>query len=302
MSEDTRNKIIEYLEELGAQPAVYNREYSHRKTKNILITVAGEKDYGLLPYFSQVIMGAYDYFQPLGYQVILVKTSAGDIEPLKNIIKSHKCDGVILSRTIENALDIKYLQDNGVPFVVIGSYNDSTVYQVDVNQQAGCQDLTEQILKMGMRKIALFCGDMTHVVTKSRMKGFLQAYEKRQIDFDCTKVFDKTGYAEIAEKQTLKMLKEEIECIICMDDNICINVLNSLRKYKVRIPKDIKIASFYNSQILDEYYPSISCVNLDIMKLAHTASDVLYGLLCGKSREKRIIQGYSILLKESTKV
>lgn len=45
-------------------------------------------------------MGAYDYFQPLGYQVILVKTSAGDIEPLKNIIKSHKCDGVILSRTI----------------------------------------------------------------------------------------------------------------------------------------------------------------------------------------------------------
>lgn len=258
VSEDTRNKIIEYLEELGAQPAVYNREYSHRKTKNILITVAGEKDYGLLPYFSQVIMGAYDYFQPLGYQVILVKTSAGDIEPLKNIIKSHKCDGVILSRTIENALDIKYLQDNGVPFVVIGSYNDSTVYQVDVNQQAGCQDLTEQILKMGMRKIA--------------------------------------------EKQTLKMLKEEIECIICMDDNICINVLNSLRKYKVRIPKDIKIASFYNSQILDEYYPSISCVNLDIMKLAHTASDVLYGLLCGKSREKRIIQGYSILLKESTKV
>ena len=83
VSEDTRNKIIEYLEELGAQPAVYNREYSHRKTKNILITVAGEKDYGLLPYFSQVIMGAYDYFQPLGYQVILVKTSAGDIEPLK---------------------------------------------------------------------------------------------------------------------------------------------------------------------------------------------------------------------------
>lgn len=33
VSEDTRNKIIEYLEELGAQPAVYNREYSHRKTK-----------------------------------------------------------------------------------------------------------------------------------------------------------------------------------------------------------------------------------------------------------------------------
>lgn len=86
-----------------------------------------------------------------------------------------------MSRTIENALDIKYLQDNGVPFVVIGSYNDSTVYQVDVNQQAGCQDLTEQILKMGMRKIALFCGDMTHVVTKSRMKGFCRHMRKDKL-------------------------------------------------------------------------------------------------------------------------
>lgn len=91
------------------------------------------------------------------------------------------------------------------------------------------------------------------------------------------------------------MLKEEIECIICMDDNICINVLNSLRKYKVRIPKDIKIASFYNSQILDEYYPSISCVNLDIMKLAHTASDVLYGLLCGKVEKKNYTRVFDII-------
>lgn len=65
VSETTRKEILEYLERLGAQPAVHNRDYSSRKTKNILITVASEKDYGLLPYFSQVIMGAYDYFQPL---------------------------------------------------------------------------------------------------------------------------------------------------------------------------------------------------------------------------------------------
>lgn len=80
-----------------------------------------------------------------------------------------------------------------------------------------------------------FCDEYDTCSDEKPNEGVLQAYEKRQIDFDCTKVFDNTGYAEIAEKQTLKMLKEEIECIICMDDNICINVLNSLRKYKVRI-------------------------------------------------------------------
>lgn len=49
-------------------------------------------------------MGAYDFFQPLGYQVLVAKTSEDDIEPLKKVIKQHKCDGVILSRTLDNAL------------------------------------------------------------------------------------------------------------------------------------------------------------------------------------------------------
>ena len=302
VSERTRKEILEYLERLGAQPAVHNRDYSSRKTKNILITVAGEKDYGLLPYFSQVIMGAYDYFQPLGYQIMVAKTSAEDIDPLKKIIKSHKCDGVILSRTIENALDIRFLQENNVPFVVIGSYDDNTVYQVDVDQQAGCRDLTGQLLDMGMRKIALFCGNKTHVVTRSRMKGFLQAFDARGIDFDCTKIFDSTGYMEIAEKCTLQMLKDGIECIICMDDNICLNVLNSLRKYKVWIPSDIKVASFYNSQVLEEYYPPISCVNLDITRLSKQASKVLYGILNEEKCPHRTMQGYEVLMKESTKM
>ena len=256
VSETNRKEILEYLERLGAQPAVHNRDYSSRKTKNILITVAGEKDYGLLPYFSQVIMGAYDYFQPLGYQIMVAKTSAEDIDPLKKIIKSHKCDGVILSRTIENALDIRFLQENNVPFVV----------------------------------------------TRSRMKGFLQAFDARGIDFDCTKIFDSTGYMEIAEKCTLQMLKDGIECIICMDDNICLNVLNSLRKYKVWIPSDIKVASFYNSQVLEEYYPPISCVKLDITRLSKQASKVLYGILNEEKCPHRTMQGYEVLMKESTKM
>lgn len=302
VSEATRESILAYIDSIGAPPAVQRRDYTRKKTRNILVTVAGEKDYGLLPYFSRVIMGAYDFFQPLGYQIMVAKTSAQDIEPLKKIIKSHKCDGVILSRTIENALDIRFLQENNIPFVVIGSYDDSSVYQVDVDQQAGCKELTARLLDMGMRKIALFCGDRTHVVTRSRMKGFFQAYNEHGIDFDCNMIFESTGYIEIAEKITLQMLKEGMECIICMDDNICLNVLNSLRKYKVWIPSEIKVASFYNSQVLEEYYPPISCVNLDITRLSKKASQILYSILNGQECPRSTMQGYEVLMKESTKL
>ena len=300
VSKETKARIDAYIKEHAVIPAVHHSAYTDKKTKNILVTVAGESNYGLLPYFSQVIIGVYDYFQSLGYQVMIAKTSEDDIEPLKKIIKQHKCDGVILSRTLENALDIQFLQKKGVPFVTIGSYDDNTIYQIDVDQRAGCRELTNRLLKKGIRRIALFGANYTHVVTQSRFKGFLQAYEDQGLDFDRRLLFEDTGYAEVAEACTEQMMKEGIECIICMDDNICVNVLNVLRKLEVAVPRDIKIASFYNSQVLEEYYPPISCVNLDIRELAVKASDILFDVLNGKMPPKRTLLGYQVLLKEST--
>lgn len=72
------------------------------------------------------------------------------------MIKQHKCDGVILSRTLDNALDIRFLQEKGVPFVTIGSYDDNTLYQIDVDQRGGCKELTMRLLQQGVRNIALF--------------------------------------------------------------------------------------------------------------------------------------------------
>lgn len=277
VSDATRQRVQEYIKANNAAPAVRRRPYTARKTRNILVTVAGERNYGLLPYFSQVIMGAYDFFQPLGYQVLVAKTSEDDIEPLKKVIKQHKCDGVILSRTLDN-----------------------TLYQIDVDQRGGCKELTMRLLQQGVRNIALFCANRTHVVTQSRWRGFLQAYEVLGLDFDKSFLFEETGYADVAERCTEQMLKAGAECIVCMDDNICLNVLNALRKFEVRIPEDILVASFYNSSVLEEYYPPISCVNLDIQALARTASGVLYDLLQGKEAKKRILQGYEVLMKDST--
>lgn len=300
VSETTKKRIFSYIEEHKVVPAVHCSAYTEKKTKNILVTIAGEGDYGLLPYFSQVIVSAYDYFQPLGYQVLVAKTSEDDIEPLKKIIRQHKCDGVILSRTLKNALDICFLQEKGVPFVTIGSYDDNTIYQVDVNQQEGCRELTRRLLKKGIRRIALFGSSFTHIVTQTRLKGFLQAYEDLGLDFDRRLLFRHTAYLQGAEECTEKAMKEGVECIICMDDNICLNVLNVLRKSGVVIPRDIKIASFYNNRVLEEYTPPISCVNLDINELALKASEVLYCVLTGKEVQKRMLLGYEVLFKEST--
>ena len=40
------------------------------------------------------------------------------------------------------------------------------------------------------------------------------------------------------------------ECIVCMDDSICRDVILKLRRDGICIPEDIGIASFYDSDLL----------------------------------------------------
>ncbi len=301
VSADTKRRVLEYIANNDVEPNIRQRRGPERKPGNIVVTVPQEDDYALLPFFSETLSSVYDYFSVYDYRIIYAKTKEDDISALEKIVGQHKADGVILTRIFSNAQDIKYLQEKKVPFVAIGSYDDKSVYQVDVDQQAGCRDLTSVLLRMGIRDIALFCADMTHMVTKGRMKGFLQAYEDNGLDFNPAMVFDNVENPFVVERITEDMLKQGVECILCMDDNICISVLNILRRNEVRVPQDIKVASFYNSQVLNEYYPPISCVDFNIKELGAMASKTLLDMLQGKETARKLTLGYNVILKESTK-
>jgi len=301
ISEATREKVSLYLEQNHIEKKVKESGYAKKQTRNICITLPREDNYAELPYFQKVLLGLCDYFSVYEFNVIPVKTSLYHIGDLENIVSKHKIDGVVLTRVMGNDPAIGFLQSRGVPFIVIGSYEDANVCQVDVDQKNGCRDLTNILLRMGIKKIALFCADFTQNVTKNRYLGFCQAYEENGIRLKEEFVFENTADPSIAEKLTETMLKEDIECIACMDDNICINVVRALRKFGVEIPKDMKVVSFYNSILLDGFYPPISCVDFNIKEVSEVTGKLMLSLLEEKRSPKRILLGYNIILKDSTK-
>ncbi|MCH4192013.1 MAG: LacI family transcriptional regulator [Butyrivibrio sp.] len=301
VGEETKEKILQYIGEHDYVPHVRPEGYAQKNTRNICVTLPGENDFAELPYFHQIMLSIEDYFGSHDYNIIPVKCKATDISLLQKVIQKHKADGVILTRTIENGIDIRYLQEQGVPFVVVGSYDDDSVYQVDVDQQNGCRELTNILLRKGLRKIALFCADATHIVTQSRYRGFLEACQENDLAVNKKYVFDEVGYPEVAARALEDCLKDQIECIICMDDNICVNVLNQLRAENVAVPRDIRIASYYNSSILDIYYPPITALEFNTKELGRVASKMLYDLLCNKEPVRKQKLGYQVILKESTK-
>lgn len=302
VGEKTKNRIFDYIEENDYIPNIHRQKNVDESRKTICVTLPGEENFAEMPYFQKILLSIYDYMQARDYHVIILKIKAKEISPLKKLLVSGKVDGVILTRTIEDSEAIQYLQKKKVPFVVIGSYEDKSVYQVDVEQENGCRELTSILIRRGMRKIALFCADMTHVVTQNRYQGFVKAFQENDLTVNTSLICDEAGYQIVADKVIEDMLKKRIECIVCMDDNICINVLNKLRREHVSIPEEIKVASFYNNSLLSSYDPPITCLEFDIRELGMTAAKMLLDILEGKDTVRRIELGYQVMLKNSTKM
>lgn len=301
VSQDTKDRINAFLQEHDYEVKSRSFEASKKCTRNICVTLPGESKFAETPYFHATLLSVVDYYAQRDYNVIPIKISANDITELKKIIKHHKVDGVILTRTIENGIDIEFLKENKVPFIVIGSYADDDVYQVDVDQENGCRELTSVLLNMGYRKLALLCADMTHIVTHNRYKGFRRAHVENDLAWDDHFTFHETGSPQRAAQAVDDCLKNQIECIVCMDDNICINVLNRLKNENVVVPRDIRVASFYNSPVLEMHYPPITALEFNIRDLGWTAAKNLYDILQGNEVPHRQLLGYQLILRDSTK-
>lgn len=300
ISETTRQKVQDYLATKELIPNIREKRYTDTTTKMIAVVLPGEENFASMPYFLNIFLSVYDYFSIRGYQVCLIKITPTDISNLVKAVEEHVMDGVILSRTVENNDEIVYLKKMGVPFVIIGPYDDPSVLRVDTDNENACCEITNSILHKGLNRIAVMCAERDHKINKIRFRGIMRAHVESHMVLDRDYVFYDTDLPNVAEMAIENTMAAHMDCIICMDDNLCMGILRLLRKKGIEVPGDIKVASLHNSALLDEWYPPISCISFNVGELGREASRLLYVYLTEGKKLPLSILGYEIQMKDST--
>ena len=299
ISPATRKRIEEYLQTRELVLNTREKRYTDIVTKTISVVLPGEKDFASMPYFFNIFLSVYDYFSIRGYQVNLIRILPNDISNLVKAVEDHAMDGVILSRMVDSNDEIVYLKKMGVPFVVVGPYNDRSVLRVDNDNENACYEITNSILHKGLNRIAVMCANRGHQINKIRLNGIIRAHVENHMLLDREFVFYDTDSSYIAEMAVETTMAAHMDCIICMDDNICIGILKILRKKGIEVPDDIKLVSLHNSPILDDWYPPISCISIDVDELGMEAARILYEYLTKANKSSWSILGYEIKMKDS---
>lgn len=296
----TKLRVLEYVKEHDYKPNSIAKSLAHSKSYNIGFVLPSDANTISTPFFQGCLMGVCESAASVDYDVVITTASENDITLLRKLVTNRKVDGFILSRSLVNDEPARYLKEVGLPYVIIGSSNDKNVVQVDNDIFTACQELTSILINSGNNKVAYIGGDQAHIVQKTRFNGYIQGFLESDKEIDRAHI-----YLNIVNKtqidQTLnRILEQNVDCIITGDDLICNRVLTKLHSLNLSIPKDIKIASFYNSYYLDTHNPPITSININPQKLGITAANALIELLSGKSVQQKIMVNYEIRIKGST--
>lgn len=298
---ETKEKVMEYIEAHDYKPNLIAQGLAKSRTYNIGVVMP--KDYGLMdmPFFLNCQAGLHEIANAAGYDIVLTICDNQDLTHLERIVLNRKVDGVILMRTFMEDRSIRFLQEKGIPFVTVGRAAYEHVVQVDHNTEEGCKELTSILLFKKLKRIALIAGNEDYVVTQSRLKGYLKAFEETGAAVCQDLLYLNQDNTVMIENAVDEILKKGADCIICMDDSICSSVLNKLKKEKVAVPEKIKVASFFDSMILENHTPAITSLEYDVRELGMVTCRTLIDMIEEKKVEEVTLLGYEVVLKESTK-
>lgn len=299
ISEDTRQKVLAYIEENDYKPNVIAKSLAQKKTYNIALVIPSDCNLVDMPFFQNSMQGICEEASANDYDVLLVPLAGSSLANLERIIANNKVDGVILSRSVLRDKAAVFLKERDVPFVLMGTCKDTKVVQVDNDHRTGCSELIRKLLKSGIVQIGLIGGNKNYMVNRIRKQGFCDALKRAGIKLDKKFLYEDCDKPDKIEFAVRKLTEAGAECIVCMDDSICFTVLQVLAREHIAVPEQIKVVSFYDSALLMNNKPSITSLLFDDKALGTLTCKVLLKHIQGEAVSTRTMLGYKIINRES---
>lgn len=297
---ETKQRVHDYILEHNYRPNLIAKGLAQSKTYNVGVVLPADANLAEIPFFQSCLMGICEAAASMDYDVLVTTVTDDDISQLKRLIDNQKVDGIVLTRSLVRDMPAEYLKETGIPFVLIGTSEDEEIIQIDSDHEAGCCELTALSLKNGCKRVALLAGNQNHMVNRSRYQGYRKAFLETNREINNELVFLNLNNNILIQKAVNTVLERGVDCILCSDDFICSKALSYIEESKVSIPNNVKVASFYNSNQLENHNPPITALNVNVKELGITACKHLISIISGETASHKSLLNYEIVLKKST--
>lgn len=286
-TEETRQKVMRAVTELGYVPNLAARALSSGKTH--IIAVVFPYVYEAIftdPNIMNILEGIEAECTPRGYNILLSTPQLSPNGPdthYQQLILSGYLDGVIAIDSYPSASALKPVQEKGVPAVVIGY--ETCPFFVHHDDQAGGQLMMEHLIGLGHTCFGVIDvpEDINYGV-KYREIGIRAAAEAAGLDYDSfpQKHGDwSTRSGSLCASELLER-HPDITALICYNDRMAMGAIQQARSMGRTVPDDLTVTGYDDIPTAAVFAPPLTTINQRSPEQGRIGAQLLFEVLGGK--------------------
>lgn len=305
VSEATRKKVIDIVEQEGYQPNVFARGLMLNTMKTVGLMCQDASD----PYMGSAINFLETGLRSRDYEMLLCCTGPEkeDKEKCLAQLLRRKVDAVIL---IGSSFVEKTEEENGylyqaakqVPILFLnGSLSGDNIYGCLSDDYQAVKDVVSRALALGRRSpVFLYRSDTMSAIRKKA--GFTSAVEDAGIPFS-ERMCSLSGHNVREAAQSLKRLKEQNACfdlIMAADDELAVGAVKYALEEGLRIPEDLSIIGYNNSYLALCCTPELTSVDNHLSDICSMVVNMLMRIFEGEEIKHTTMVPATLVVRGTT--
>ena len=298
ISEKTKKRVHEVMDELGYQPNEIARSLTKQKSNTIGVIVPHISH----PYFAKLISNLENEAAKKDYKIILCnsKEKAEKEKQYLDMCKSNRVAGIIIcSGNVES----NKINTGGIPVVLLEKNFEEGKLGIQCDNYQGGKLATEHLIECGCKKILHLSGVIDEEMpADNREKAFIDVCSKNEIEYFIKK-YDIDTYNQMNYYDYIKAALNEIEGvdgIFASSDLIAAQVIQVCNEIKIRIPEDIKLVGFDDVDISQLTTPRITTVHQPIKEMARLSIELINAKYNNIEVNEKTILPIKLIIREST--
>ncbi|SHI40338.1 LacI family DNA-binding transcriptional regulator [Algibacter luteus] len=274
ISTTTKDKVKALALKLNYVPNIFAKGFRQHKTNIIGVIVPNVTHY----FTTTILKGILEEASLLGYRVIISESNNDVVkqtEMLETMLQFN-VDGILMSiskmtRNVDSILKII----NNVPLILFDkSSNKIPCTQVVINEEESAFSAVEHLINIGKKRIAIIKETEFSYNSERRYAGYLRALNEYNLPVDEKIIITVEDISLIQGKRMANLLlslKNRPDAIFTITDSSAVGVIQTLKKFNIKIPEEIAVVGFSNSRLSTIIEPNLTTIDQPGERIGATA-------------------------------
>jgi DNA-binding LacI/PurR family transcriptional regulator len=292
VSEETRAKVLQAIEQLGYQPNVMAQSLRRQRTNTVGLVFTTIERHLTHPYFVDLLTSVGEECAKHSFDLLLSPCTDRALEQsiYERMVGGRRVDGIIFTGARHDDPRIPYLKEQACPFVILGRPEDGEdACYVDVDGTQGIDEAVQHLIDLGWQRIA-FIGLSTELICAGdRLAGYRRALERNGLAYDPALVANmRTTEAGGHEAMTLFLaLDEPPDAVLACSDELALGAMNAAQEQGLVVGQDIGVIGFDDIPSAPYCRPPLTTIRQPMYDIGSQLCRMLIQIVEGKEPEER---------------